>query len=227
MSQLTQGDLQFAVSRIPRDVRDLMVKHPLYVGGGFVRETIAGGSVKDVDLFGASVEMLETVAGYITVLREARLHRSPNALTVLKPPRIPLQFITRWTFSTPEELVSSFDFTVCQAVVWFQNSRWHSAIHPSFYADLAARRLVYTAPVREEAAGGSMLRVRKFLQRGYNIQAQSLAGVIARLALASNKTGAATEGEIANAITGLLHEVDPILVVDGLDMIDEHEVISQ
>ena len=37
-----------------------------------------------------------------------------------------------------------------------------------FYPDLAARRLVYTAPVRDEEAGGSLLRVRKFIERKDN-----------------------------------------------------------
>ena len=38
-----------------------------------------------------------------------------------------------------------------------------------FYPDLAARRLVYTSPLRNEDAGGSILRVLKFYQRGYRI----------------------------------------------------------
>jgi hypothetical protein len=76
-----------------------------------------------------------------------------------------------------------------------------------------------------EDAGGSMLRVRKFLQRGYSIQSVSLAGVISRLVgkldLQNKSYG---EKEIARIITGLLREVDPLTVVDGVELVDEHEV---
>ena len=96
-----------------------------------------------------------------------------------------------------------------------------------FYPDLAAHRLVYTFPKREEAVGGSILRVRKFLQRGYNIQAWSLAGVISRLLIAVEKDSIlAKNGEqgLTKVITGLLREVDPLVVVDGVEAVDEHEI---
>ena len=227
MKSLTPADLQFVVARIPRDIRDVMLKNKIYVGGGFIRETIAGGEVKDIDMFGESVPLLTTIADLISLQRNARTHRSPNAVTVICPPRVPLQFITRWCFADALDLVPSFDFTVCQAAVWFDKGHWRSAIHDDFYSDLADRRLVYTFPKREEAAGGSMLRVRKFLQRGYNIQATSLAGVIARLAIAVDYRKANNEFMVAQAIAGLLHEVDPVVVIDGMDLIDEHEVIAQ
>ena len=226
MKPLTQGDLQFVVARIPKDLREVMMKNRLFIGGGFIRETIAGGDIKDIDVFGDSIQALNTIAEYMTLQREGRMHRSMNALTVLKPPRLPLQFILRWCYDDAEKLVASFDFTICQAAIWFQNHRWQSLVNDAFYPDLAARRLVYTFPVREEAAGGSMLRVRKFLQRGYNIQAASLAGVISRLAVVREVQNATGEQAKAVAISGLLHEVDPMVVIDGLDLVDEHEVVA-
>ena len=118
---------------------------------------------------------------------------------------------------------------MCQAVIWFDDSDkiWKSCVSDTFYSDLAAHRLVYTFPKREEAAGGSILRVRKFLQRGYNIQAWSLAGVISRLLIAVEKDSIlAKEGELglAKVITGLLREVDPLVVIDGVEAIDEHDI---
>jgi len=136
----------------------------------------------------------------------------------------------------PSDVVESFDFTVCQAAIWYdkKEAAWKSVISAGFYPDLAARRLVYTFPKREEEAGGSMLRVRKFLQRGYSIQAPSLAGVITRIAMAvrwdeiarKNGDGYASERSVALIISGLLREVDPNITVDGLDVVDEHEAIN-
>lgn len=231
MATLTPQDLAFVLSRLPRDLRDMVKDQGLQVGGGFIRETIAGGVVQDVDIFGPTKERLEAAAAYLKVKREgAREHKTPNAITIVSPPRLPVQFITRWLFTDASELVASFDFTVCQAAVWYDTEAkaWASCIGESFYSDLAARRLVYTFPVREEEAGGSMLRVRKFLARGYVVQAASLAGVISRIANAVDwERVGKDERAAAKVITGLLHEVDPLVVIDGVDPIDEHEVMRE
>jgi hypothetical protein len=229
MATLTKGDLQLVVSRIPRDVRKMMQEQPVFVGGGFIRETIAGNPVQDIDLFGDTEERLKSSADYLASKREAaKVHTTGNAITVLSAPRIPVQFITRWLFGEAEDLMRSFDFTVCQAVVWYdrKKSLWASVISDEFYSDLAARRLTYTFPVREEEAGGSMLRVRKFLQRGYNIQAYALAGVIARVALSAHLSPDTDEQSATFAISRKLFEVDPLLLIDGFEPVDEHEIIQ-
>lgn len=228
MQKLTETDLHFVVRRLPRDVRDLLTGGPFYVAGGFIRETVAGGDVKDIDVFGPTKGTLLDAATQFASKREARPHISDNAITVLAPPRMPVQFITRWVFTDPEALVASFDFTVCQAAVWFdkESKKWCSAVADAFYPDLAARRLVYTEPVREEEAGGSMMRVRKFLGRGYNIQALSLGAVMARVAAKVEYRPGMTEHERGVVIAGLLREVDPLLVVDGLEPINEHDAFN-
>lgn len=230
MITLTETDLQFVARRIPKDIREIMKDHPVYLAGGFIRETIAGGKVQDVDLFGNSKDSLKAIAQVLALKRQVRAHETDNAITIVCPPRMPVQFITRWTFNQPENLVKSFDFTVCQCAIWIDKSTglFTSMVSESFYPDLAARRLVYTFPSRDEEAGGSMMRVRKFLQRGYNIQALSLGGVIARLVAkvdrASLPIGRFGDAEtaMAHVVGSLLVEVDPLLVIDGLEPINEH-----
>ena len=228
MDTLTTTDLHFVVRRIPKDLRELMMTTPLTVAGGFIRETIAGaGQVQDIDVFGPSKEILTAAAVVLESTRQgSRKFTTKNAITLLHPPRLPIQFITRWLFDGPDPLIASLDFTVCQAAIWYDRTTvaWRSAISAGFYPDLSARRLVYTFPEREEEVGGSMLRVRKFLTRGYNIQAPSLAGVIARLA--AKVRGDGDERQMAFVLAGLLYEVDPLLMVDGLEPIDEHESVN-
>jgi len=225
MQTLTQNDLQFVVRRIPKDVRDILTRGPFLLGGGFIRETVASGDVKDIDLFGPSKGQLLDAAAALALKREVKEHTTDNAITVLCPPRLPVQFITRWVFDAAEPLVQSFDFTVCQAAIWFdrKSEQWMSCVADHFYSDLAARRLVYTSPARDEEAGGSMMRVRKFLARGYNIQALSLGAVISRVASKVQYRPDMTEPERAQIIAALLYEVDPLLVVDGLEPINEHD----
>lgn len=238
MITLTPTDLQLVVRRIPRDVRELMQREPLFLAGGFIREAISGGKVQDLDMFGISKEDLGIIAHRLWSVRvateaAARRHETKYAYSVFSPPRAPVQFIHAWCYSDPKKLIEELDFTVCQAVVWYNrvSAAWESMASEGFYPDLAARRLVYTFPQRVEAAGGSLMRVRKFLARGYNIQAHSLAGVVARLVggvqdhrLGGFLVGGLTIEQARHAVLkSLLHEVDPLLVIDAVEPRDEEE----
>jgi len=223
LSELRKGDLRLIVTRLPKDVVTQIKEHGLLLGGGFIRATIAGEAPSDIDLFGESKNQLDKVAKHLKEHRPgAYIHSSGNALTLVSLARMPIQFIHRWLFKSATECVESFDFTVAQAVVWYEDKEWHSTCHEDFYVDLAARRLTYCAPARNEDAGGSLLRVRKFLKRGYNIQAESLAKVLARLYRAVDWKKIEDEEGAAKIIHSLLLEVDPLHLVDGLDVVDEH-----
>jgi hypothetical protein len=248
MEELTKNDLHFVVSRIPKDVRGMLKKYPsLMIGGGFIRGTIAREKISDIDLFGPDANTLKMAAQDIALQRKGRIHETNNALTVLAPPRMPLQFITRWCFDNPTALIKSFDYTVCQAAISMTVENipesdtgaesggsdiktridWHGHCAQMFYPDLAARRLNYTFPQRNEDAGGSLLRMRKFIERGYSIQAGSMARVIARLVSKVDWQGFENwkdEKYAAKIITGLLREVDPLALIDGIEMVDEHEI---
>ena len=126
-------------------------------------------------------------------------------------------------------MVESFDFTVCMAAVWFDHAtqKWQSLTSDRFYSDLSSRRLFYTSPVRNEDAGGSLMRVRKFLAKGYNIQAPSLAAVVWRLMQGVHMDSGAFKDSPVAVLTGLLREVDPLTIVDGCDLVDEHEIVTE
>ena len=242
MTQLSRSDLNFVLSRCPRDILKLLRQNPgtLFLAGGFIRATIAGEKVSDIDLFGQSVDDLTRIAKDLTLERKGRYFKTDNAITVLSPPRIPVQFITRWLFTDPQTCINSFDYTVCQAVIWTEQIEidapepelkktkiiFHSAISDVFYQDLAAKRLVYTFPQREEEAGGSFMRMVKFIKKGYNIQAPSMAGVMARILWKVRDEGMTDEKWMATVITGLLRQIDPLHVIDGTDFVDEHEIIE-
>ena len=237
MTSLSPTDLQFVLGRTPKDVRALIKDRGLILAGGFIRAVIAGERANDIDLFGSSKDQLEAAARALVDERHrARFHQTDNAFSVFCPPRRPVQFIHRWLFDDAAKCIESFDFTIAQAAIWWGGTAenkdataWRSCISDAFYPDLAARRLVYTAPKRNEDAGGSILRARKFLMAGYNIQAPSLAGVIARLVAGVHKSGLADSSEagVAQVLLGLLREVDPLVAIDGgTEPINEHEVVE-
>ena len=223
MTTLVNEDLVWCLRRLSKPIRDLLKARAgkLVVAGGFARACVAREAVNDVDLFSPSADAAKACAFDLAKAggkegRDLRIIETDNAITVLSKP-FPCQFIHRWTFAKPEDIVPSFDFTIAKAAFWYDGKDWQSLVDDRFYADLAAKRLVYCAPVRAEEAGGSMLRILKFYQRGYRIPLDSLGAVVARL-LGGVDMGMINElhlspeereMQIAKVLTGLLREVDP------------------
>lgn len=211
MIDLEWHDLQWCLRRTPAPVLEMMKRHGprLIAAGGYVRDCICGDKINDVDLFTSSKELAEVFAKEFA--ENAKIIETENAFTIPYKFKYAVQIIHRWTYERPEQVVASFDFTVSCASFWYEleGSRWRSLCHDRFYSDLASKRLRYLSPVRDEDAGGSMLRVLKFYQRGYRIPLDSLGAVLARLAMAVRWNEITTEHKAAKFLTGLLREVDP------------------
>lgn len=212
--RLDDYDMHFCIKRLPKRLKELMKRYGeiIIVAGGFIRSVIAGELVSDVDVFAGNEKVSEDLA--MQLMENKRdLYKTKNAITVKG--RIPVQFIHRWVFDEPLEVLKSFDFSICQAAIWYDKvaNKWSSQCSDRFYSDLASKRLVYLSPIRNEDAGGSVLRVLKYYQRGYRIPLDSFGRVLARLLMVVRKE-ANWEENMAAVITGLLIEVDPAGFVD-------------
>ena len=233
-------DLHYVLARVPKDVRELVRNRGLAIAGGFVRAVIAGEKPSDIDVWGPSKVALRAAAMELAGTRGVRMHETHNAYTIVVGGRMAVQFVHRWCFGREplegpgrdedgtnlDALLNSFDFTVAQAGIQSLDRRaWVGLVGERFYPDLASRRLYYVAPERHEDAGGSLLRVRKFLQRGYHIEIDSLARVAARLVMGvrHDVRGGENEGWLGKVMMGLLREVDPLMVVDGVELGEEPE----
>lgn len=221
MNTLDINDLKFAVQRLPEALVKIMYRpewhNRIFIAGGFVRAIVAGEKISDIDLFTDSLRGCELLANNIATTLSKKVHKTDNAFSIRSSPMI--QVISRWTFMKPEQVAESFDFTVCCAVIYYNGKTFDSYVDERFYVDLASKRLVYRKPVRNEDAGGSMLRVLKYYQRGYRIPLDSLAAVIARLntqvdfdKIKRNVNSENSENSVADVITGLLRIVDPTVV---------------
>lgn len=223
--KLNDRDVLWICRRLPKAIEQFLYENdedPIILGGGFIRACIAGETPNDIDFFVPSTEAAESLADSFLDLAKAedphRAHlvRTENAFTVLGF-SLPLQIIHRWTFPDAFKLIESFDFTIARAAIWHSKTGWSSVRDDAFYEDLAAKRLVYRSPVREEEPGGSMIRVLKFYERGYRIPLDSLGAVIARLVSKVEKRDdypddeAAREKWTADVVAGLLYEVDPLI----------------
>lgn len=206
-------DVKWIVRRLPKTVREYLESNSdVFVAGGFIRACISHEPVSDLDLFTTNAARAGVVAGMLTPEGQ-KPFQTANAITFMLG-AVPVQLIHRWSFATPYECVQSFDFTIARAAIWFGDG-WQSTCDPRFYADLAAKRLVYCRPVRNEDAGGSLLRVLKFYQKGYRIPLSSMGDVISRLMSGvipeklETMVGDTQEEKLSRVLCGLLKEVDP------------------
>ncbi len=209
MIPLLPEDLRWCLVRLPKKVFNLMKeeKDSVMLAGGFIRACIANEKLSDVDLFSKTKESAALYAQRLAG-PDRRPIQTDNAYTIVgaKPT---VQFIHRWTYTNPADILPAFDFTIARAVIWYDGDKWQSLCDDRYYPDLAAKRLVYCSPVRIEEVGGSLLRVLKFYQKGYRIPLDSFAATIARVMTGIDFNRANSEPEWEHIITGLLREVDP------------------
>lgn len=223
--------------RAPRALISVMKRSEwagkVFVGGGFLRSIVTRDDINDVDVFVSSKAEAEELARDIIrmspeswaapkIRQEAGVIITDNAITLTaKEPKI--QIIHRWVFKRGQDVADSFDFTCCCAVFWYNlldhsAPGWQSYCDPRFYPDVAAKRLVYRSPIRNEEAGGSALRLLKYYRKGYCAPIDSFAAVLARLMAGvegigvwDRVNGKLDEARLTLVLTGLLREVDPAL----------------
>jgi hypothetical protein len=210
--KLDTQDVMWAIQRMPSNLRSIMRDETwhgsIFVGGGYLRSIVANEKINDVDVFVKSEKDAELLA-YKLCNDKKDVVKTDNAYTIKG--KVAIQIIYRWLFEKPEDVSNSFDFTVCCAVVFFDGKAFDSFCDERFYVDLAAKRIVYRQPMRNEDAGGSMLRVLKYYQKGYRIPLDSLGDIIARLVkeIDVKKVDLKNEIAVGKIITALLREVDP------------------
>jgi hypothetical protein len=225
VNKLDNQDLSFAVLRLPSNLKAIMKaeewKNLIFVGGGYLRSIVAREPINDIDVFVRNEKDAELLAFKLAKEKKG-IYKTDNAFTIKG--KITIQIIYRWLFEKPEDVSNSFDFTICCAVIYFDGSRWDSFCDGRFYIDLASKRLVYRSPIRNEDAGGSMLRVLKYYQKGYRIPLDSMGAVIARLikGIDTSVMPLNNEAGVAKIVTGMLRVVDP-----AIDPLHEAHLPSQ
>lgn len=192
LQRLPDAILKKIIEALPSEVKEVLFVYPqLFVAGGAIRAILAGEPVKDIDIFTTSLDAIPcAVSRYALEFEpygEVKKTWTPCTRTVKVEGFPPVQFINNIAYTSPEECVRQFDFTVCQAAIWKTEPGWGSCCAPDFIQDVADKRLVYTAPSRVEAPGGSLWRAIKYTRRGYSITQMEFARLIERMVEGQNK----------------------------------------
>jgi hypothetical protein len=206
---LDDRDRAAAVAGLPADVADLLVANPcLTVAGGYLRTTIAREPETDIDIFGPTPGPIGQAARRLSAARKAVRTETGSAITIASPGLAPVQFITKWT-GPRAQLLHGFDFTVCQAAIWWDGKKWTTEASRRFYGDLAAKRLCYCAPGSDADPGASLLRAHKMIARGYRIPREDLSKLLAGL-IGQIETEGKAGPALAASLARALHVYDEV-----------------
>lgn len=176
---LDRLDIEHCVARLPKVIRETMERRgpKIFLAGGYIRARIRGERVNDIDLFTRDRDTAQELIDEIHWHDGDRDYiETDNAFTTWRG-GYAVQIIHRWTFELPAQCIGSFDFSIARAAIWFE-SKWSGVADPRFYRDVAARRLIYLDPVGNDA-GGSFLRLMKFVRRGYTASPETIARIVA------------------------------------------------
>jgi hypothetical protein len=176
------------VKNLPSVVRDLLREFGpnLCVAGGFCRDSITARDPKDIDIFATDdAVMKRAIEWFGWNASEYGSKVTANAVTFhpfFNRELADVQFITRVYYDFHEELILSFDFSVCQVEVCFdpQSGRFQGHCSELFWKDIRDEKATYTAPDRDEDPGASILRAFKFSYKGYKISEADVTSMLGR-----------------------------------------------
>lgn len=146
----------------------------LFIAGGAVKDFLSNKPIKDLDVFFRTEQQASTfIEKFKTVPGVQIISESDNSCSVswafanspAQPIKIVLDLI-KARFGTPEQVISTFDFTICSAAV-----TPHSMVfHKNYFQDLFTKSLVFNS--LPDLSG--LRRVLKYVNKGFHIDESEL-----------------------------------------------------
>jgi hypothetical protein len=135
------------------------------IAGGAVRAVFAGERIYDYDIYPPSQESLTKIKKYLDDKFDF-VFKSETAISYKKD-SVKIQIITINDYfgKTVEEIISSFDFTICMGAYDVFNRKF--ILGDTFLEDVAMRKLVFNE--KAEFPIASLYRTKKYVARGYSI----------------------------------------------------------
>lgn len=157
----------FLYKNILKYIRDEN-KTQVFVAGGCIRDLITDSNVKDYDVFCTSIDVCEeTVEDLIKI--GAVQTSTFDKYTNLSLNGLNIQIIKSFVYNNADEVINSFDFSICQGIVFLvlnEDKKFITTFKcsPFFFEDVLTKRLRIN---KITFAMDSLRRAFKFAERGY------------------------------------------------------------
>jgi hypothetical protein len=182
-----------------KSIREELANMQLMLAGGAIVSIMTGQTVNDLDFYLKDAEMESKAVEYFQRWFPEQPFFSPNAITFKRKSQRSnkvwtVQLIKRFK-GTPEEIFSTFDFTITQALYDFSNAEF--VFGERFFQDLAQRRLVYLGGSRYPIC--AMYRTKKYQDRGFKLPGST----IMHIALSIVQLDIKTYGQLKDQLMGV------------------------
>jgi hypothetical protein len=139
-------------------------QHKAYIAGGTVTSLFCNREINDVDVYFRNEESICKFMSDIWHGGRYIVSHTKKA-TQLMYDDVNLQAIHFQYFTSPEEIFSTFDFTVCMGIFDFSTEQF--ILHPEFLKHNSQRILKFNSDTAYPIV--SLLRVQKYEKKGYAI----------------------------------------------------------
>jgi len=161
------ADMQKCLNRLPTEVYELLKRYPneLILAGGFIRSTLADERIRDIDLFISKNRKAQIISK--TFKEIVLTTENSYSIKLQKVPQIQICFC--WKFTSPKELLNSFDFSICKAAIYHNGNEFLSICSSFFYPDINNKilRPLAKQKVDVKTFQKSIVRSAKFFELGY------------------------------------------------------------
>lgn len=192
------------------------------IAGGFIRSYYSREIPNDMDLYFYNNKDFEKSKKKLIKLKWELIYSTNLALTLKKDNKL-IQLIKPNSdaivkIKTPEDLIESFDFTVCQAC-FFKKEKglndilrenddgkdaYYEYFSESFFEDLASKTLIYTG---SEMPLSSLKRAIKYTKKGFYVSDRCIIKIVKDL---YEKVNFENEDEVQRQILGMDPQPDNI-----------------
>lgn len=172
--KLTPSEIDAVLDLVPLHVQVQLQSNNSVLAGGCIRDTVAGLSVKDLDIFCHSGEQAERLA----VEASPFVSKTLFAYTT-KTLRLPVQYVFYKDFTDIFDLIGQFDFRACCAGIrWIPGHGWDGVAVEGFHMDVEARELTFMSQQKDAGKLTALGRALKFAQKGWTLPVDQAADII-------------------------------------------------
>jgi len=197
---------------LPKELKEELKKNKAMIIGGAIRSVFTKEKINDYDIYFKEIKGPNAIYSYISgassqeVLNKDKkpkplfglkeFTKTSNAYSFYnKKTGLKIQFIRAFSGNDINYIFGKFDFTVCMGAYDFEKNTF--VFGDRFFRDNASKTLIIN--LGTEYPINTMLRVKKYLKKGYSISGIEMV----KLALTINNVSITTHEELKHHLMGI------------------------